>query len=204
MEKTPKLPMNKGKCSAGSVLAYCYILDISILFFLVGISKEQWENSVAKVSCFIRNEKKNQPNQLVLELKWFEAAACYHRPFPLPTPRQQGPVPTCAGVRVSAADGNRWALEGARCIQASGAAQPNCLALVQPLIDPINSNESGFLQSDLLPLYMMCLSQSTRSWNLSAGFDKGSVRGGKEGKKRQITAECNQCFITIPRKWERL
>lgn len=134
--------------------------------------------------------------------KWFEAAACYCFPFSLCMySRQQGTVPTCAGVMVSAAD-EEQALRWEWCIQASWAMHPNCLALVQLPIDPINSNESGFLQSDLLPLYTMCLSQPMRSWNLSAGFDKESERGGKEGKKRQITDECNQCFITILRKWE--
>lgn len=59
--------------------------------------------------------------------------------------------------------GSHLALEGERHIQTSGAMQPNCLALVQLLIDPINSNESGFLQSDLLPLPVMCLSQSMKS-----------------------------------------
>lgn len=138
---------------------------------------------------------------VVTDLKQQHAAAFLFL-LPPPQPRQT------AGQRASVCRcyggcyGVRLALEGERCIQTSGAAQPNCLAAVQLLIDPINSNESGFLQSDLLPLPVMCLSQSMKSWNLSAGFDKGSERGGKEGKKRQITAECNQCFITILRKWE--
>lgn len=88
------------------------------------------------------------------------------QPFPLSTlmagGRRQGTVPMCASVMVAATE-LAWALGGEQHVQTSGAAQPNCLALIQLLIDPINSNESGFLQSDLLPLPIMCISQSMKS-----------------------------------------
>ena len=111
--------------------------------------------------------EKNRPNELffqlaVSDLKQQRAAAFLFL-FPPPRPRQTAghgaDVCSCYG----GCCGVRLALEGERRIQTSGAAQPNCLALVQLLIDPINSNESGFLQSDLLPLPVMCLSQSMKS-----------------------------------------
>lgn len=71
--------------------------------------------------------------------------------------------PARHGADVCPAAERAWLSQESHASRLRGAAQPNCLALLQLVIDPINSNESGFLQSDLLPLPVMCLSQSMKS-----------------------------------------
>lgn len=67
--------------------------------------------------------------------------------------------------------------------QTAGAALPNCLARLQLLIDPINSNESGFLQSDLLPLLVVCLSLGEELKPELPALTKG-VREGEAGEEK--------------------
>jgi hypothetical protein len=63
----------------------------------------------------------------------------------------------------------------------------------------MNGDDQKFLQSDLLPS-SPGLSLSRNYRNPSMCFDKEREEGGWGGGKRQITAQCNQHFITVLRK----